>query len=221
MIHNALTILMPTSDMVTALQKRFAVRVFDPAKKVSDTDLHTILESARLAPSSVGLEPWKFIVVTNPELRAKMRAAGYDQPKITDAAQVVVIARRTDAAALSSELIARTAKTQQKPPETFESLRQMAEGFIAGKPEGAVRDGWLAAQTYLPLGIMIATASLLGIDTGPMEGFDPAQIDEILGLREQNLSAVSLLALGYRGADPYAAVPKTRRAYEDVVEFVN
>src|ERR1700722_14805958 len=95
--------------ILAALRWRSAVKVFDAAKKVSDADLHTILESGRLAPSSIGIEPWKFIVVTNPEIRTAMRAASHDQPKVTDASHLIVIARRTDAENLGAEFGARTA----------------------------------------------------------------------------------------------------------------
>ncbi len=211
---------MPTTDILTALNWRFATKVFDPSRIVSDEDLHTILESGRLAPSSFGIEPWKFIVVTNPEIRSKLRAAGYDQPKITDASHLIVLAARTDSEVLPQELIARTAETQGKTIEELDGLAQMVGGAVSSKSDAA-RDAWLTAQTYIPLGIMVTAASMLGIDNGPMEGFDPAQVGEILGLPAQNLKAVTMLALGYRGDDAYASVPKTRRAFEEVVEQID
>ena len=95
---------MKSADILEALNWRYAVKTFDTNKKVSAEDLATILESARLAPSSIGIEPWKFLVVNNPELRAQLRAAGYDQTKITDASHLVVITARTDANNLPEEL---------------------------------------------------------------------------------------------------------------------
>jgi len=89
-------------EIIKALLWRYAVKNFDTVKKISDEDLHAILESGRLAPSSVGIEPWKFIVVNNTQLRVKIRAVAYDQPKVTDASHLIVIARRTDAGNLSS-----------------------------------------------------------------------------------------------------------------------
>lgn len=208
------------AEILRALSWRYAVKTFDPAKNMSDEDLHTILESGRLAPSSVGLEPWKFIVVDDPEVRAKLREASYGQSKVTDAARLIVIAARTDAERLSDELIARTSKAQGKSPEELAPLRQMAEGSISAKPAGVARNGWLAAQTYIALGVMLETASLLGIDAGPMEGFDADKVDGVLGLKEKNLHAATMLALGYRGDDAFAALPKTRRPFDEAVEFV-
>lgn len=212
---------MDHQELKNALNWRYAVKVFDPTKKVSEADFHTILESGRLAPSSVGLEPWKFIVVKNTELRQKMRAASYDQPKVTDASHLIVIAHRTDAEHLTPELIARTAKAQSKSEGDLEGLKQMSDGSIAGRSASPdMLQGWLAAQTYIPLGMMMETAALLNVDTCPMEGFDPNQIDEILGLKAKNLHATTILAVGYRGDDHYANLPKTRRAFEEVVEMM-
>jgi nitroreductase len=211
---------MKNEEIINALNWRYATKVFDPTKKVSDEDIHTILESARLAPSSVGLEPWKFLVVENVELRQKMRAAGYDQTKITDASHLVVIARRTDTAALPDELIARAAKIEGKAPEDLAGLKKMAEGGIAAWPDKNLLDQYLARQTYIPLGTMVETAALLNIDNCPMEGFDPEQIAQILGLSAKNLYPVAMIAFGYRGDDAFAKIPKVRRSFEEVVEFI-
>lgn len=211
---------MPNQDVIDALSWRYATKVYDPTKKVPEEDIRSILEAGRLAPSSFGIEPWKFFLVEDPDTRKKLRAASYDQPKVTDASHLIVIARRTDGRErLANELIERTAASQQKSVEDLQGLRDMVQGSINAKSD-EVLDAWIRSQTYIPLGIMIEAASLRKIDTGPMEGFDPKQVDEILGLGEKNLTATTMLALGYRGEDPYAEYPKTRRAYDEVVEVV-
>ncbi len=207
----------PTNDPIAALKSRYAVNVFDTSRKISDEDLKTILESGRLSPSGFGIEPWKFLVVNDPEMRAKIREAGYDQRKISEASHLVVIATRTDAEAMPDERIARTVATSGLPESEFEGFRAMMVGAISARP-AETRVWWLKAQTYIPLGIMIATASLLGIDTGPMEGFDTDAVDKLLGLREKNLTATTMLALGYRAEEP--KLPKVRREYGDVVEII-
>lgn len=211
---------MTHQKIIEALQWRFATKIFDSSKKVSESNLKAILESARLAPSSFGVEAWKFIVVENPELRAKLRAVAYDQPKVTDASHLVVLARRTDSENIVPELIARTATAQGKTEDDLAGLKKMVDTTVTYKHAANTFDAWAGAQTYIALGIMVETASLLGIDNGPMEGFDPAHVDEILGLKAKNLASVTMLALGYRGDDPYAKLPKTRRDFDDVVEFV-
>jgi nitroreductase len=210
---------MKKEEIISSLNKRYAVKTFDKTKKVSDEDLKTILESGRLAPSSLGLEPWKFIVVNNEELRAKIRAAAYDQTKVTDASHLIVVAYRTDGEKLVSEIIERTAKIQNKTKEELAPLQQMLDGAMSRQE--VEKMAWIKTQSYIALGTMIETASLLDIDNCPMEGFDPKQINTILGLNEKNLSIATILAIGYRGDDVYASKPKVRRAYDEVVEIIN
>ncbi len=207
-------------QIAKALGWRYAVQSFDSAKKVSDSDLKTILESGRLAPSSFGLEPWKFIVVENAETRAKLQSVSYGQPKVTEASHLIVIARRTDAREhIVLERIERTAAIQEQDVESLAGFKEMLDGVIASRDDAAL-DAWNARQTYIALGMMMETASLLGVDNAAMEGFDPKGVDEALGLQEQNLTATIMLSIGYRGVDVSADRPKVRRAFDEVVEFV-
>src|SRR6266702_3577856 len=100
---------MKNEEIISALLGRYAVKTFDKSRKISNEDLKTILESGRLSPSSLGIEPWKFILVENKSIREKIRAASHDQTKITDASHLIVITYRTDTENLVSELIERTA----------------------------------------------------------------------------------------------------------------
>ncbi len=205
--------------ILKALNWRYAVKIFDPSKPVSEEDFHTILESARLAPSAFGIEPWKFLVVENPEIRAKLRAVGYDQTKITDAPKLVVVTYRTDMPKHGAdELIKRAAVQQGVSEESLDGLRKSVEGAMS-RGEEPVRI-WAKAQAYIPLGMMVETAALLGVDAGPMEGFDSAGVDEILGLKEKNLASTSMIAFGYRGDDPAALRPKVRRTQHDAFEYI-
>lgn len=210
---------MSREEIVKALSWRFATQSFDASKKVSEDDLHAILESGRLSPSSFGIEAWKFLVVVNPEIRAKLRAVAWDQAKVTEASHLIVIARRTDVREnITNELISRTAKTQGVGEEALAGYRGMVEGSMAGRSDAEL-DTWVRAQTYIALGIMMETASLLGIDNAPMEGFDPVKVDEILGLKEKHLASTSMLAIGYR-LEGAPVRPKTRRSFEEVVEQI-
>ena len=207
-------------NILGAMRWRYAVKIFDANKPVREEDLRTILESGRLAPSAFGVEPWQFVVVENPEIRARLRTASYDQPKVTDAAHLIVIARRTDAREhIANELVERTAATQGVGTETLDGLRGMVEGSVS-RMSDADLDAWVRSQTYIPLGVMVETAALLGVDAGPMEGFDPAAVDEILGLSALHLKSTTMLALGYRGNDPAADRPKVRRPFEEAVRWV-
>lgn len=206
--------------ILNALKTRYATNVYDTTKKLTDEQLHTILEAGRLSPSAYGVEPWQFIVVNNEELRKKLRAASYDQSKVTDASHIVVIASRTDTTPVVDELIARTAKTQGKSVEDLKEFSDMVHGAVNRLGEENTKT-WYKNQSYIPLGVMIETAALLGVDSGPMEGFDAAQVDEVLGLKEKNLSVATMLALGFRGEDDYAKLPKTRKDFDTVVTVLN
>lgn len=209
-----------TRDILSALTWRYATQIFDPQKHVSEEDMRIILDTARLAPSAFGIEAWKFLVIENPEMRARLREVGFGQPKITDASHLVVITRRTDVRErIVPELIERTAKQQGVDPSKLDGLKQMVEGSLASKTDSEV-DVWTRSQCYIPLGIMLETAALLGVDAGPMEGFVPAGVDEVLGLKEKHLTATAMIAFGYRGDDKAALRQKVRRPFEEVVEFV-
>lgn len=205
--------------ILKALNWRYATKIFDPLKKADEEDIHTILESARLSPSSLGIEAWKFLVIKDKEVRAKLFEAS-KQPKVIDASHLIVITYRTDAENIIRERLERTAKIQNQKVEELTGLKALLEGGISKKVESGDFEAWIRAQAYIPLGIMIETASLLHIDNGPMEGFQADKVDEILNLKVKNLKSVTMLALGYRGEDPVSKMPKVRREFDEVIEFI-
>lgn len=208
-------------EIIDALNWRFAAKVFDPAKKVSDEDMRTILEAARLSPSSNGVEAWKFLVIENPEIRRKLRDEANGQPKMVDASHLVVVCYRTDVAEnIARERLERTAKIQGQKIEELGGLKSMLEGGIAKKLADGTLLSWAKSQTYIALGIMIETASLLRVDNGPMEGFNNEKVEEILNLKGKNLKIATMIAFGYRGDDPAEKRPKVRRDFGEVIEFI-
>lgn len=205
-------------DIISALNWRYATKGFDPLKKVSEADFNTIVESMRLSASSFGLQPWKFVVVSNPALRTKMRAAAWDQAQVTDASHLIVLAVRKDInAALVDTYMKSIAVTRGMQVSDLKGFADMIKGSITAKgPEGA--QAWAARQVYIPLGTALLSAATMGIDACPMEGFDPAQVDTILGLDKLGLQSLAFLTLGYRSAtDTTAAYKKARFAKNDVV----
>lgn len=206
--------------IINALQWRYAVKEFDAAKKVSEDDIRLILESGRLAPSSFGVEAWKFLVIQNSALRDSLRKVAYDQTKVTDASHLILITRRTDVREhIVDELIVRTAAASQKDPSDLDGLRQMVQGAISFMSDADV-ENWARCQAYIPLGMMVQTAAQLEVDSCPMEGFDKKAVDDLLGLASKQLASVAMLALGYRGSDSAAMRPKVRRPFEEVVEVI-
>lgn len=207
--------------IINALNWRYAVQKFNPNKKVDAKDIDTILEAARLAPSSFGTEPWQFIVVENEKIRKRLFEEASPQAKVIDAPYFVVIAsRKGKKEQIASERVDRTAKITGAPKEKLEGLHSTIAGFV-GSLSDSDFSTWAENQTYIALGVMVEAAALLGIDSGPMTGFDHDKFDEILGLSQKNLRSVSAIAFGYRGDDPAAERPKVRRSFDDVVTRIS
>lgn len=203
---------------VQGLQWRYATKKFDTTKKLSPEQLEVLLECLRLSPSSFGLQPWKFIVVTNPEIRSRLREAAWGQPQVTDASHLVVFAAKTDLSEKSvDEYIQSIIDTRGAKKEDIEGYSQMMKGSIQPK-SAQERTAWATRQAYIALGVLITAAAIEQIDVAPMEGFDPARFDSILGLSEKNLTSVVIAGIGFRSPeDQAAAAKKVRFDTEDVV----
>src|SRR6266446_6802957 len=179
-----------SKQLLGQLHWRYATKQFDPNRKISDQDWATIEQALLLTPSSGGLQPWKFIVVTDPTVRAKLLPASYGQPQITNASHLVVFAaKKSFGEADVDAFINHAAATRGVPVESLTPFRDMLIGGIVKAQDEQARDGWARNQTYIALGNLLTSAALLGIDACPMEGFDRAQYDEILGLKAQGYAS--------------------------------
>ncbi len=207
-----------TQHIIDTLHFRYAVKQFIKDKKVDDTTLSTILEAGRMAPTAYGLQPFTLIHVKDTDLRQKIREAAFNQPQVTDAGDVFVIARRTDINdAFVDEYVARTAQVREVSIEDLKGFSEMMKGDILSRDENA-KASWAGRQAYIALGMMVETAALLKVDAASMEGFIPSQIDEILNLKEHNLASLGLFAVGYRDeSDAHATLTKVRRSKEDLI----
>lgn len=205
-------------NVLDAMEWRYATNKFDTTKKLSVQDLNDLLEAVILSPSSFGLQPWKLIVVTNPEIRAKLQEAGYGQPKISEASHLIVFAvEKNIDDALIDNFIKTVAKTQSIPVENLKGKADMMKGSILSNTVEK-RIEWATRQVYIALGVLITTAAIAGIDVGPMEGFDPKKFDEILGLDKMGLEARVIAAVGYRASDdPSLQLKKVRFSKEEIV----
>lgn len=210
------------NEIISALNWRYATKAYDTDKKISDSDMETLLESLRLAPSSFGLQPWKFIIVKNPEMRTQLRAASWDQSQISDASHLVVIAaRRTMDATEIDRFVAATAEARGTTSEALAGYADMMKGTVASRTPEQVA-GWNARQTYIALGFLLETAAMMKIDATPMEGFDSASYDQLLGLAGTEYTAVVAVPLGYRSeTDKYAAAPKVRYGADEVFVHID
>ena len=206
--------------IVRQLNWRYAVKKFDSDRKIQAPDWKTLEQSLVLSPSSYGLQPWKFVVVENPDVRAKLRVAAYNQSQITDASHLVVFAHRVGFGVGDIDRhLERVARVRNLEIESLAGYRNAMLGSVQRPQEQT--DAWTSRQVYIALGNFLATAALLGIDACPMEGFDAAQFDQILGLTEQGYHAQVVATAGYRAEDDaYAKLPKVRYSPEDVIAHV-
>ncbi len=210
-------------QIIQPLKSRYATKKFDPSKKIPDDIWHALEQSLILAPSSFGLQPWKFFVVRNPDLRQQLLPHAWDQSQIVEASHLVVLAIKTNINAGDvAPYIDRVAEVRNMPKGQLEGLENMIKGYLKEPPYPLQPDSWSAKQVYIALGFFLYSAALLGVDACPMEGFVPAKFDEILGLPEQGYAATVLCAAGYRAEDDkYADLAKVRYETEDVVQYID
>ena len=200
---------------IDALNWRYATKKYDSTKKLSDEQLNTLLESIRLAPMSYGLQAMSVVVVSNPAVRAKLRDASWGQPQLTDASHVLVFAVPT---AVSKDDVERfmqdVVSTRGVTRESLDGYANMINDVISGR-DTVANTTWVAKQAYIALGVLLSAAAVEGIDATPMEGFDPKQFDEILGLSAHGLTSVVICPIGFRIAnDEYAQMKKVRQSSE-------
>lgn len=194
------------------LQWRYATKQFDPNRKINSEDWQALEEAVVLTPTSFGLQPWKFIVVSDPATREKLLPASWGQRQVVDASHFVVFAIKKELTEKDIDaLLDRIVEVRGVKREVLSGYRDIMLGGILHGMDRAGRNAWATRQAYIGLGNLLNSAALLGIDACPMEGFDPAKYDQILDLDSRGLSAVVVCALGYRAAtDTYAGLKKVR-----------
>ncbi len=198
-------------NIIEALNWRYATKKFDSNKKISKDELETILEALRLSPSSYGLQPWKFILVNNNDVRTKIRAGAYDQSQITDASEIIVFANKKNIDTnLVDEYLQFVSKEKNIDIEKLQGFGDMIKGSFSGRSNEDLKS-WASCQLYLAVGNLLTSCAVLGVDACPMEGFDRSKIDEILGLSALGLESKVIVAMGYRSEDDSSALSKKIR----------
>lgn len=196
---------------------RYATKKFDATKKISIADLNFLKEAIRLSTSSFGLQLYKVIIVENPEIKAKLLPASYGQSQIVDCSQVIVFANYTNVDANHvDEYINNIAQTREIAAENLSGYGDYMKGSITSRPSDAIAV-WTQKQTYLALGNLLNATAEKEIDACPMEGFDPVQYNEILGLDKLNLNAAVIACIGYRSnEDANQHLKKVRKSTSDL-----
>ncbi len=197
------------------LNWRFAVRKFNPDKKVNQQDLNKILEAIRLTPSSFGLQPFHVFVITDEELKTKIRKHSFGQPQVTDCSHLLVFCARIDIDNLVNKYITVTRSVGGYSEEKLaKRKRYLLSQFKDQSEAGKWR--WAQDQVFIALGFALAACAELKIDSCPMGGFDSEAVDKVLALPKFMRSAV-FLAIGYRADEPLR--PKVRFAVDDLFTF--
>lgn len=205
-------------ELVEALKWRYATKKMN-GQVIPEEKLAYILEAARLAPSSSGLQPYRVFLISNKELLQKIRAIGHNQSQITDASHLLVFAA-WDGYSLEKidAVFQRTLSERGLPAETMDAYKQQLWGMY--EPLG---QGWhanhAARQAYISFGMAIAAAAEQKIDATPMEGFIPSELDTLLELQGAGLKSVLILALGYRDQenDWLAKLKKVRTPIDEFI----
>lgn len=209
----------PPAQLIDVLNWRYATRKFDGARKVPAAEWQALEQALVLAPSSIGLQPWKFVVVTDAAIKARLAAASWHQLQPADCSHFVVFAVRKDLGADHVDRhIARMAEVRGVTTDSLDKFRAMTlRNLDKARGEGRL-DTWQTHQIYIALGQFMTAAAVLGIDTCPMEGFEPEKFDDILGLLGTDYASVVGCAAGYRMPDDrYAAMKKVRFRPDDVI----
>jgi nitroreductase len=204
---------------VSQLQWRYATKIFDSSRTIPAGTWDALEESLVLAPSSFGLQPWKFIVITDQSLREELLPHSWNQKQVVDCSHFVVFAAPTSTGPPEVDaFLQRTADVRGVSLESLDGYRGMMLGFLDKLDEKA-RIEWAVRQSYIALGQFMTTAAFLGIDTCPMEGFVPAEYDRVLGLPNEALTTAVCCAAGYRDdGDNYASLPKVRYQRDRVID---
>ena len=210
-------------DLIERLHWRYACKKMDPAKKVPEEKVNRILEAARLAPTSSGLQPYEILVITNPALRERIKPVSWNQGQVTDCSHLLVFAAWNDyTPERINSMFDLTNMVRGIKNEGWENYRQqLLSGY---PPRGAEANHEHAArQAYIGMMAAIMAAAFEEVDCTPMEGFDPAAVDEILDLRPRGLRSVLMLPLGYREADKdwLVNLKKVRRPMEQFVTRID
>jgi len=207
-------------DIIEALEWRYAVKKFDPSKKVSEQQMDRILKGLQLTPTSMGLQLMRFIVITDEKIKEEITPIAFNQSQVKDCSHLVVMCRKESVSKNDIDsFVNQTAKTREVDvkSETMLNFEKMLSGSL-NLPE-AQQKAWMENQVYIALGNLMTLCAAENVDTCPMEGFDRQKLDTYLNLAEDGLNAVVMCPIGYRSEqDKYGTVKKVRRPLTSLIE---
>lgn len=210
---------MTTDELLQSLSWRYATKEFDAQKKISAETWDAIEQSMVLTPSSFGLQPWKFITVTDSKVKEALLAHSWSQRQVVDCSHMVVLCAKSPVVDSDIDVwLDRLTEVRNVEKDSLDGYAGMMRGFMANMDEAATLS-WAKHQVYIALGQLMAAAAVLGIDACPMEGIIPAEYDKVLGLEGSGYVTTVGCAMGYRSADDkYAELPKVRYQADQVIK---
>ena len=207
-------------NIIETLNWRYATKRFSD-KKVSDQDLKRMHEAIRLSPSSYGLQLFKVLDISDEKIREELKPAAWGQAQITEASNLFVFCNYTKLTeGHIDEVLKLKSEIQNVPIENLNGYGDFMKSKILALP-GEAQSAWTAKQCYIAMSNLMNSAAEMGIDSCPMEGFEPEKLNEILGLKEKGLNAAVICAVGYRSEeDVTAEAPKVRKSLSDLIETI-
>jgi len=206
------------NEFLKAMDFRHACKIFDETKKISDEDINFIMEVARKSPSSFGMEPWKFLVITNEELKAKLRPACWNQVQITSCSHLVVVLARIESVKPESGEPLKRFSRRDMPQDKLDFYMDLYSKHLQNTLSSDENIwSWTSKQTYLALANMMTGAASIGIDSCPIEGFEKDRVEEILKLDTSKYQLSVLLPMGYRINKQSS---QERLSFNEIVEFI-
>ena len=206
------------NDFTKAMDFRHACKVFDESKKISDEEIHYILEAGQKSPSSFGMEAWKFLVITNEELKAKLRPFCWDQVQVTSCSHLVIILAGIENAKVESGMPKKRFTRREMPQETLDFYMDIyAQHLEKTLSTDDNIYAWTSKQSYIALGNMMTAAAFIGIDSCPIEGFEKENVEEVLGLDTSKYQLAVVVPFGYRINEQSSQL---RLPFDEVVEFI-
>ena len=205
-------------NMMEIMDFRHACKIFDENKKISDDDINYILEVTRKSPSSFGMEPWKFLVITNEQLKAKLRPFCWDQVQITSCSHLVIVLSKIDAVKPESGIPEKRFARREMPQEKLDFYIDLYSRHL----EQTLNNddniySWTSKQTYLAVSNLMNAAAELKIDSCPIEGFEKSKLEDVLKLDTSIYQVSTLIGLGYRINE---LSKQNRLSFDEVVEFI-
>lgn len=209
-------------DVLEALNWRYAVKKFDPTKKLSVEQIDRIKKALQLTPTSMGLQLMKFVMVESKEIKKKITPIAYHQPQIEEASHLLIMCRKTDVKPEDIDSFIEEAAAVNELEVSHKSMQDYDKSLRVSLaiPEEQQKI-WMDNQVYIALGNLMTVCAVEGIDACPMEGFNRQKLNDELGFTKQNLDAVVIFALGYRSEEDYRLqFKKVRRPMKDLFETI-